>query len=198
MITIKPIITDIKEYQRGELPENAMKLNTPRSIDEMTKKAVPIAIVLCAVLIITMLIKTISNHTRVVSFPAIVVGFLAGFVLLAVHEWLHAVVYPKDAKVTIGKVKGKLLFVALASYPMTRVRFIIMSLLPFVLGILPLAIFIVSPAENKVLNDLMFGMACMGMVSPYPDVYNVVTVLKQSRNTDKIMFFEDDLYRIPE
>ena len=198
MITIKPIITDIKEYQRGELPENAIKLNTPRSIDEMTKKAFPIAIVLCALLFIAMLIKTISNHTRVVSFPAIVVGFLAGFVLLAVHEWLHAVVYPKDAKVTIGKVKGKLLFVALASYPMTRVRFIIMSLLPFVLGILPLAIFIISPAENKVLNGLMFGMAGMGMVSPYVDVYNVITVLKQSRKTDKIMFFEDDLYRITE
>ena len=198
MITVKPIIADIKEYQRGGLSENAIKLNTPRSIDEMTKKAFPIAIVLCALLFIIMLIKTISTHTRVVSFPAIAVGFLAGFILLAVHEWLHAVVYPKDAKVTIGKVKGKLLFVALASYPLTRVRFVIMSLLPFVLGILPLAVFVLSPAENKILNGLMFGMAGIGMVSPYVDVYNVIAVLKQSRKTDKIMFFEDDLYRIPE
>lgn len=48
------------------------------------------------------------------------------------------------------------------------------------------------------MNGLMFGMACVGMVSPYFDVYNVIAVLKQSRKTDKIMFFEDDLYRIAE
>ena len=198
MITIKPIITDIKEYQRGELPENAVKLNTPSSIDEMTKKAAPIATVLCALLLITMLIKTLFNRTRVVSFPAIAAGFLVGFILLAVHEWLHAVVYPKDAKVTIGKVKGKLVFVALASYPLTRMRFVIMSLLPFVLGVLPLAVFVISPAENQLLNGFMFGMACMGMVSPYVDVYNVITVLEQSHKKDRIIFFEDDLYRIPE
>ena len=32
--------------------------------------------------------------------------------------------------------------------------------------------FIVSPAEYRELNGLMFGMSCMGMVSPFPDVYN--------------------------
>jgi len=51
-------------------------------------------------------------------------------------------------------------------------RFVIMSLLPFVLGVLPLAVFVISPAENQLLNGFMFGMACMGMVSPYVDVYN--------------------------
>lgn len=198
MITIKPVITDIKEYQRGALPKNAIKLNTPNSIAEMTKKSAPVAVILSILLLIVMLIKTLLSETRVVSFPAIVIGFLTGFLLLAVHEWLHAIVYPKDAKVTIGKVKGKILFVALASYPLTRKRFILMCLLPFVLGLLPLALFMLSPAENRVWNGLMFGMACIGTISPYPDVFNVITVLKQSQKTDKIMFYEDHLYRIPE
>ena len=92
MITIKPTITDIKEDQRGQLPQNAVKLNTPSSMFAV------------------MLIKTLISNTRSVSFPAIIIGFLMGVILLAVHEWLHAVCYPKDAKVTIGKVKGKLLF----------------------------------------------------------------------------------------
>ncbi|MDO4800048.1 MAG: DUF3267 domain-containing protein [Bacillota bacterium] len=198
MITVKPVIDDVKEYQRGDLPENAVKLNTPGSIDEMFRAAAPIAAVLVALLFAVMLIKTRLSDTRIVSFPAIAIGFLIGFVLLAVHEWLHAIVYPKDASVTIGKLKGKLLFVALASYPLTRRRFVVMCLLPFVLGILPLAVFVFSPAENRVLNGLMFGMASVGMVSPYFDVYNVIAVLKQSSKTDKIMFFEDDLYRIAE
>ncbi len=198
MFIVKPVITDIKELQRGKLPQNAAKIDTARSMDEMMKKAAPIAAVLCIVLFITMLTKTITSHKMVFHPLAIVGGFVIGFGLLTVHEWLHAVVYPKEAKVTIGKVKGKLIFVALASHPMTRARFIFMSLLPFVLGVLPLAVFIFSPADNRVLNGLMFGMAGMGMVSPCPDVYNVLAVLKQSKKTDKIMFYEDDLFRIRE
>lgn len=198
MIKIKALITDIKEYQHGELPENAVKLNTPNSMDEMLKKAAPISGVLVTLLFAVMLVKTLTSKTRVISSPSLIIGFIMGFLLLAVHEWLHAIVYPKDAKVTIGKVKGKILFVALASYPLTRKRFILMCLLPFVLGLLPLAFFMLSPAENRVWNGLMFGMACIGTISPYPDVFNVITVLKQSQKTDKIMFYEDNLYRIPE
>lgn len=198
MIAIKPFIKDIKEYQRGNLPANAVKLNTPSSLKEMTKKAAPIAAVFVTLLFVAMLIKTFSSGISVVSFPAVIIGFLAGFILLAVHEWLHAIVYPKDAKVTIGKVKGKLLFVALASYPLARTRFIMMCLLPFVLGIIPLAVFVFSPAEHQTVNGFMFGMACIGMVSPHFDVYNVIVVLKQSRKTDRIMFYEDKMYRIPQ
>ena len=70
------------------------------------------------------------------------------------------------------------------------------SLLPFLLGILPLVVFIISPAENKMLNGVMFGMASIGMTSPALDVYNVVAVLRFSQRGEKIMFYEDDLFRI--
>ena len=198
MITFKPTIDDIKEYQRGNLPGNAVRIDAPHSIDEMLKKAAPIEAVLCMVLFLAMFIKTIVNHDLVINPIAVVLGFIIGFLLLAVHELLHAVVYPKDANVTVGKLKGKLVFVALASFPMSRQRFILMSLLPFVLGIVPLLVFIILPAEYKIVNGLMFGMAGMGMVSPYVDVYNVIIVLRQARRIDKIMFFEDDLYKICE
>ena len=195
MITFKPIIADIKEYQRGTLPQNARKIDTANSIDEMMKKSAPITAMLCVSLIATMFIKTFMSHTRVIYPIGILIGLMIGFILLLVHEWLHAIVYPRQAKVTIGRVKGKILFVALASYPMSRIRFILMSLLPFLLGILPLVVFIISPAENKMLNGVMFGMASIGMTSPALDVYNVVAVLRFSKRGEKIMFYEDDLFR---
>ena len=198
MITFKPFIEDIKEYQRGNLPENAVRLDTPHSIDETLKKAVPIKAVLCVVLFVAMFIKSIVNHDLVIHPIAVAFGFIIGFLLLTIHELLHAVVYPKAANVTVGKLKGKLVFVALASFPMSRQRFILMSLLPFVLGIIPLLAFVISPAEYKIVNGLMFGMAAMGMISPSADVYNVIIVLRQAKKTDKIMFFEDDLYKICE
>ena len=54
MIIVKPVIDDIKEFQRGELPQNALQMNTLRSMDELLKKAFPIAAALSAVLFVVM------------------------------------------------------------------------------------------------------------------------------------------------
>ena len=54
MIIVKPVIDDIKEFQRRELPQNAVQMNTPRSMDELLKKAFPIAAALSAVLFVVM------------------------------------------------------------------------------------------------------------------------------------------------
>lgn len=196
MIKIKLSIDNINEYQTGILPDNSVKLETPQSIDEMMKKAAPIAGALCLLLFVAILSKTLICGTRVISPLFIPIGFAVGAVLLIVHEWLHGIVYPKEADVTIGKIKGKATFVALASYPLKRSRFIIMCLLPFILGIVPLIIFIFSPAECKKLNGVMFGMSCMGMVSPFPDIFNVITVLKKANKNNAIMFYQDDMYKI--
>ena len=41
MIKLKMSIEDISEYQTGILPKNAVKIETPQSIEEMMKKAAP-------------------------------------------------------------------------------------------------------------------------------------------------------------
>lgn len=187
-------IGNLSDYQRGELPENAQKLEAPASIEELMKKSMPIAVILCAVMILALFIKRYVSQSNVVFPPAVLGGLLPGFLLLIVHEWLHAIVYPKEAQVTIGKLQGKLVFLALASFPLNRGRFIVMCLLPFLLGIVPFVLFLSAPPQKTVFNGLMFGLACPGMVSPYPDVYNVILVLKQSGKNDKIMFYEDDIY----
>ena len=196
MIKLKMSIKDINEYQTGILPKNAVKIETPQSIEEMMKKAAPIAAVLCVLMFVTMRCKTVMNKTVVISPIFVLIGSCLGFICLVIHEWLHGIVYPREAQVTIGKIKGKITFVALASYPLKRSRFIVMCLLPFVLGIIPLLIFIVSPAEYRELNGLMFGMSCMGMVSPFPDVYNVFIVLKNANKKDAIMFYKNDMYKV--
>lgn len=189
-------IDSINEYQSGELPGTAEKLDTPLTIEDMMRKATPIAITLCMIMILTMFIKTFMCKSMIIVPPMLLVGLFLGFLLMIVHEWLHAIVYPKNANVTIGKLKNKMVFVALASYPLKRNRFILMCLLPFLLGIIPWMLFILSAPQETLFNSLMFGIACMGMVSPFPDVYNVILVLKQTKKTDEIMFYEDDMYRI--
>lgn len=197
MIKFKLSIKDINEYQTGVLPDRAVKIETPQSMEEMMKKAAPIGAVLCVLLFVAILCKTIVCKAVVISPIFLFVGFVLGFLLLIVHEWLHAIVYPREAKVTIGKIKGKMIFVALASYPLKRNRFILMCLLPFILGIVPLMIFIISPAEYRELNGLMFGMAGMGMVSPFPDVFHTILVLKNVNQNDSVMFYQNEMYQVP-
>lgn len=196
MIKYVKIIDNIGEYQCGKLPATAQRLDAPATTEEMMRKSAPIAVILCAVMSLIMCMKAFASKSMVVFLPAVLGGFFLGFLFLIIHEWLHAIVYPGKAAVTIGKLKGRLVFVALASFPLKRSRFIIMCLLPFLLGVIPLILFVLSSPRNTIFNGLLFGMACMGMISPYPDVYHVILVLQQSKNTDKIMFYRDDIYRI--
>lgn len=46
MISFEKSIENIDEYQSGTLPDNAEKLTSPESTDEMMKKALPIAVIL--------------------------------------------------------------------------------------------------------------------------------------------------------
>ena len=81
MIKLKMSIEDISEYQTGILPKNAVKIETPQSIEEMMKKAAPIAAVLCILMFVTMLCKTVMNKTVVISHVFILIGFCLGVYL---------------------------------------------------------------------------------------------------------------------
>ena len=197
MIVLKKCIENISKYQQGDLPPNAEKLKTPAAPDDMMKRSVPIMAVMCFFIAVSVFAKNIISRSMTVFLPTVLAGCIIGVGLCIVHEWLHGIVYPREAEVTIGKLKGQMVFVALASYPLKRIRFVIMCLLPFILGIIPWLLFIVSPADNTVFNGFMFGMACVGMVSPSPDVLNVILVMKQVKKGEKVMFYGEDMYRIP-
>ncbi len=88
--------------------------------------------------------------------------------------------------------------VALASYPLKRDRFILMCLLPYLLGVIPIILFCISPATAIEINGFLFGLSIMGLTSPYVDSYNVYQVLKQTSKSNSLQFYGDDLYVISE
>ena len=75
-----------------------------------------------------------------------------GLLLLPVHEVLHGVCYKKGQKVYIGICLKKFAAFAVCHEPISKRRFVIMSLMPMLLGIIPLAIFLLSPP-----NAFSFG-----------------------------------------
>lgn len=175
---------------------NYQKYNTNKKMISITNdkeniqvKAIPICIFL-VILCFAVLFLKVFNSAISIKPLFLILGFLIGFLLLIVHEILHGIVYPKNVNVSIGFIKP-ITFVALASYPISKKRFIIMCLLPFILGIIPMLIFIFL--NNSTICSLSFGMMCMGLISPYPDVYNVFQVIKKVPKGKNVLFYEDTL-----
>ena len=155
-------------------------------------KAIPICIFFSMLCNFILFFKVFTSSIKI-GPVFVVIGFLISFLLLVVHEILHGIIYPKNVNVYIGFVPP-ITFVALASYPMSKKRFILMCLLPFVLGLIPLLIAIIS--NNSMLCSFCIGLMFMGMISPYPDVYNVIQVIKKVPKGKKVLFYEDDLVYI--
>lgn len=186
---------EIEKYQKGELNFKAVKMKMPKTMNEMMTKALPFLIPAFIIMFSLMNIKSSINQQNVVNRPFILIGAIIGFVLLLVHEVLHVIVYPKGVNAYIGIAKP-ITFVALVSYPLSKKRFIIMCLLPYMLGIIPLIAFWLSPAYLTELNGVLFGMACMGMASPYPDAYTVYQVVKQVPKNRRVQYYGDDIYYV--
>ena len=186
---------EIEKYQKGELNSKAVKMKMPTTMNKMMTKALPFLIPAFIIMFALMNIKTSINQQNVVNRLFILIGAIIGFALLLVHEVLHAIVYPKGVNTYVGIAKP-ITFVALASYPLSKKRFIVMCLLPYMLGIIPLIVFWLSPAYLRELNGVLFGMACMGMASPYPDAYTVYQVIKQVPKNKQVQYYGEDIYYV--
>ncbi len=68
MITLKKSIENINDYQCGNLPAYAKKLEAPTSIDDMIKKAFPIMLVMCLIMVSSMFIKAFISRAMPVFF----------------------------------------------------------------------------------------------------------------------------------
>ncbi|WP_158591035.1 DUF3267 domain-containing protein [Acutalibacter sp. 1XD8-33] len=176
------------------LPGDAVKMAMPASMGEMMKKAAVFLPLPLTVLLGAMFVKTYLSGQVVVQPVFTVLGFCASVPALLLHELLHALPYPKTAVVHIGLVPQAMAAVVLVSHPLGRGRFIFMSLLPTILGIVPIALFLCFPPDWTAWNGFFFGFAAMGLVSPYPDLYNVFQVLRQTPRRCQIQFWGDDTY----
>ncbi|MCM1194817.1 MAG: DUF3267 domain-containing protein [Corallococcus sp.] len=168
----------------NERPQNANALKIPKhNMSVSLIFAVPF-IVLCFALIYVK--KNMTDDFPIIGY-FVPIGIILGILSCFLHELLHAILQPKEAKVYIGFIPSKFMFYMKCKEPLSKRRFIAMSLLPIILGIVPLAVFMIF--DNRILNSIMWPMAMIGLVSPSPDYLNVYCVLKQA---PKGSFIQDD------
>ena len=127
-------------------------------------------------------------------YPALVpVGILIGLLLLPVHELLHAVCYCEGQTVYIGTSLEKLAAFAVCHEKVSRNRFVVMSLMPMILGIIPLAVFLIAPS-SPILTAICVPAGIMGMLSPMPDYMDVHMVFRQVPEGAYIQSQNDGIY----
>lgn len=175
----KGIIKSENDFPTSHIPEGAKKLDSEEDMKKMQIKALPFIVPSIIICLLCMFIKTYFASEVVVNIAFLAIGVVTGFLLIIVHELLHAIAFPKDAVVYIGIVPKSFTAVALSSSPVKKNRFLFLSIFPIILGIIPLTIFCISSYTLKEFNGLMFGMAVMGMTSVYPDIYNIFHILRK-------------------
>lgn len=190
----KGIIKSINEFPTANILNKAKKLDSEEDMKKMQIKALPFIIPSILICFICVFIKTFNANERVIDIKYLFIGVIIGFLLIIVHELLHAIAFLKDAIVYIGIIPKSLTAVALSSSPVKRNRFIFLSILPIILGIIPLVIFCLNSYYLKEINGIVFGMAIMGMTSVYPDIYNIFHILKTVPKNAVIQNHKNETY----
>ena len=134
----------------------------------------------------TLLLKQfcLNNGESVLNKPFIIIGAIIGALLLLLHEILHLVPYPKNS-IKIISIKGGSPS-AFCSAPVSKGAFIASSLLPVMLGIIPLILFMLIPASLKVTNTILWSIGTIGLASPANDYAEVIICMNKVPSKCKI------------
>ncbi len=109
----------------------------------------------------------LNNGKSVLNKPFILLGTVVGALLLLVHELLHLIPYPSkgDKNIVIKNWTPCAYYTGAVS----KGVFIISSLLPVLLGVVPLLVFMLIPASNDVINTILWTAGTIGLASPARD-----------------------------
>ncbi len=179
-------------HQSSPIPQDAIKI---RDAEGFIGKALPFGIAPMMICMLVVFLKAFTNKGPPISPIFLIPAFLIGFIIaLPLHELVHAVCYPKEATVWVGLCLRKIAAYAISYYPLTKRRFIIMSLAPAVLGIVPLIGFICIPITMKPLLTICMVSAIFGLFSPAPDYMDIINVLRKAPKNALICDSQDGLY----
>ncbi len=180
-------------HEGEPLHENAVRIKTA---DNVFRDSIPYGIPPMLICFLTVFLKAFLNKEPPIDplfiLPALVIGMI---VALPLHELMHAICYPKQAVVWVGLCLRKVAAYAISFCPITRRRYVIMSLAPSLLGIIPLIAFILIPVSFKPVLTFCIVSAFTGLISPCPDYMDIIAVMRQTDKDDMIQAANDGLYK---
>lgn len=180
-----------KDFPDGRAPAHATRLRRP---DDILRASLPYGILPCLLCFACIFYRRNGSASFLFDLRFMPLSFLIGFLSIPLHEFLHAACYPSGATVYVGICLKKVAAYAISFDPISRRRYIAMSLAPMLLGLLPLVILLVCPSSLKALLTVCVVPAFMGLISPAPDYADVAAILRQVPRGASIQASNEGLY----
>ena len=144
------------------LPTNGIKEGSVKfkEIDDITKAGLLFNVIAAIIMIILIIILMIRySFLTIIDSPAFMIGAIGSLVVLFPHELLHALCFKEEVYLYTAWKKGMLFVLGLE--PMTKKRFIFMSLLPnLVFGFIPYFLALTIHYNNYTSAILIVNHAC--------------------------------------
>jgi len=188
-LVYKGIFKDDEQLPKGVLPENAVKFKEPDTLRAQNKKIVLPSILCVLLIVLFVVVSNLLHGEEPISAIAVIagiggllnftiIGLLFSFLAIAPHEFLHAIFFPKDAEVELYLAPKHLAAFVTCVQPISKLRFIILSLFPsFLLGWIPLIIWVILPHYGSISRHL-YTFAVFGILSGVGDYLNVFRAIR--------------------
>lgn len=161
-----------------EHPANSVPFKEPKNMKKLAIIGNIGAIVVILILAIPYII--LGKEYIKLDDTGLLVGSICSLLTMIPHEFLHAVCFKEDVYMYTNLNKGMLFVVGTEA--MSKMRFIVMSLLPnIVFGLIPYLVFLIRP---QLIGVGMLGAICVGMgFGDYINVYNALTQMPKGAKT---------------
>ena len=197
------VCKDFNKLPVGDLPEHAVKFVEPDNKEELEKAVLPfmlppIILIGLALLIRFLVYGGLNLNISLDMWRVLLICIALIFAAMIIHELLHAICFPKDSEVHIY-INLSFFFVH-STAPVSKRRFIFMSLLPnIILGFLPLIIWIFVPLPIAISTTVLIFSAIMLICGcgDYMNAYNAyrqmpINSMQQLSGMNSYWFMPDE------
>lgn len=184
-------IENWNDIPKFELPINAVKYREPDTMEELIKAVLPWHIPLILLIILGIFIRFLlysqeSILPNLIELLPTIAGLFLILPLFFLHEFIHALCFPKGAKVYCYTRLAQGVLMVTSDEKLNKYRFIYISIMPLlVLGVLPFLIWVFYPESTYLTRTLMTFSPILILVS-CGDLMNIYHTIKQVPNNAKV------------
>lgn len=166
-------------WKETNIPHDAVKVIQTGSQAELIRQSyfLTVPIVICFISFVIYCRKTDRFE---VSRAGFVTGAVLSFLLQPIHELLHGIAFPGGSKVYIGFIVDSFSGYAISSSSIDLLQCVVYHLLPaFLLGVIPLLLFISFKPKKGMLCWAVYGFSMIGLIQTAPDWLGLYPILTQ-------------------
>jgi len=178
----KGVFKDEEQLPKGVLPPNAVKFREPETPEKLTLASLgfllPVLLLIGIITFAAVMIHGNANHIGISRY-SFIIGLLLSLLTYIPHEFLHAICFGKDSEVELYIAPKMAALFVVSTSPITKARFIFLSLLPNLLfGWAPLILWAILP-YSEAYSGVLYIFSILGVLSGCGDYVNVFNAFRQ-------------------